>query len=297
MPSSRNYIGRAAALLLLPVLTACGHQTRLAETDTAPSARLQQDVRTHQGLDATLWMQTSAEFQAAAWQNFLFASLRLEQALEDPGWTAALEQDGAEVADLPPAIIVDIDETIIDNSPYQAFLVTEGLTYEPISWDRWVRRSEAVALKGAREFLNRAESLGVTVFYVTNRDAEHEPATRRNLERERMPIDSSRDVVLMKGEHGWDSDKTSRRRFIAESHRILLLLGDDLNDFVSAKEPAPEPRLALAEQHRDLWGTKWFLFANPGYGSWEQSLFGMDYSLSQEEKQRLKSRHLRPVEF
>ena len=295
MPSNRVNMATAVTTLILPMLMACAHQPQDVGSATAPPATASPSGA-HHGLDATLWMQTSAEFQATTWQTFQIASLRLEQALSDPQWTAALEQDPAKMAGLPPAIIVDVDETILDNSPFQARLITEGLTYGPATWDSWVRQSEAAALKGAREFLDHADSLGVTIFYVTNRGAPHEPATRRNLEREQMPIDSSRDVVLMKGENGWESDKTTRRQVIAESHRILLLLGDDLNDFVSvAKTPTPELRRELAEQHQAMWGTKWFLFANPTYGSWEKSLHGMSSEIPETEKQRLKRRHLLPA--
>ena len=294
MLPNRIQMPMATMVLILAMLTACAHQPQNA--DSAPSPTIATSSAAHDGLDATLWLQTSAEFQATTWQTFQIASLRLEQALSDPQWTAALEQDPAKMADLPPAIIVDVDETILDNSPFQARLVAENLTYGPETWDSWVLQSSAVALKGAKEFLHHADSLGVTIFYVTNRDAPHEPATRRNLEREKMPIDSSRDVVLMKGENGWPSDKTTRRQLIAESHRILLLLGDDLNDFVSgAKTRAPEPRRELVEQHRLMWGTKWFLFANPTYGSWRDSLHGRNFGKPETEKRHLKHRHLRPA--
>lgn len=294
MPPNRIYIAAAATALILPMLTACAHQSQTADPAAAPPAAAS-SFGGHHGLDAMLWMQTSAEFQATTVQTFRLASLRLEQALEDRQWTAALEQDPTKMAGLPPAIIVDVDETILDNSRYQARLVTEGLAFHPETWGGWVQQGVAPALKGAREFLQHASSHGVTVFYVTNRAADHEAATRQNLEQEQMPIDDSLDVVLMNGENGWSSDKTARRQFIAESHRILLLLGDDLNDFVSgAKKPAPEPRRELADQHEAMWGMKWFLFANPGYGSWETSLYGMNFELSESKKRDLKRRHLVP---
>ncbi|MEM6797812.1 MAG: HAD family acid phosphatase [Acidobacteriota bacterium] len=288
--------GRAAAaasVLTLGLLAACAPEPQIADAPPPAAAA----ASTHQGLDATLWVQTSPEFRATTLQTFQLASLRLEQALEDPQWTAALEQDAAKMAGLPPAIIVDVDETLIDNSRFQARLVAENLVYEPATWDGWVQQSAAPALEGAREFLAHADSLGVTIFYVTNRGSHHEPPTRRNLEREQMPIDSSRDVVLTKGENGWTSDKTTRRQHVAETHRVLLMLGDDLNDFVSgAKAPAPEPRRELAERYREMWGTKWLMLANPGYGSWMESLYGMDDSLPDPEKQNLKSRYLDPSE-
>lgn len=289
--------------ILTLLLVACAHNpptaTSAGSADSAvgSSVGAEESSLDHHGLDATLWTQTSAEYQAAALQTFRLASLRLEQALNDSKWTAALEQDVTNMAGLPPAIIVDVDETILDNSPFQARLITEGLPYGSATWKSWVEKAEAKALQGSKDFLHHADRLGVTVFYVTNRDADQEPATRLNLEKEKMPIDGSRDVVLMNGENGWTSDKTKRRQIIAESHRILLLLGDDLNDFVSgAKESTPGPRRKLAKDHQAMWGTKWFLFANPSYGSWEASLYRRDFALPEVEKVKLKRRHLVPAE-
>lgn len=282
--------------LLALLLVACAHNPQTT-TSAGSAAGAREPCLDHHGLDAALWAQSSAEYQAAALQTFRLASLRLEQALKDPQWTAALEQDATNMAGLPPALIVDVDETILDNSPFQARLITERLTYGPATWNPWVEKAEAEALQGAKDFLHLADRLGVTIFYVTNRGADQEPATRRNLEMENMPIDGSRDVVLMSGENGWTSDKTTRRRAIAESHRILLLLGDDLNDFVSgAKASAPGPRRKLAEEHQAMWGTKWFLFANPSYGSWEASLYHRNFALPEHEKLELKRLHLAPAE-
>lgn len=296
MPQNQlaSIVGRFwPATLLSLLLVACAHSPQTATSGAEP----RESCLDHHGLDATLWAQSSAEYQAAALQTFRLASLRLEQALSDPQWTAALEQDVSKMDGLPPAIIVDVDETILDNSPFQARLITEGLTYGSATWDPWVEKAEAKALQGAKDFLHHADSLGVVIFYVTNRGADQEPATRRNLGKEKMPMDGSQDVVLMSGENGWTSDKTTRRQAIAESHRILLLLGDDLNDFVSgAKASTPGPRRRLAEDHQAMWGTKWFLFANPSYGSWEASLYQRDFALPEHEKLKLKRRHLAPAD-
>ena len=82
------------------------------------------------------------------------------------------------------------------------------------------------------------------------------------------------DTVLSEGEppYNWPSDKSSRRQYLANRFRILLLIGDDLGDFVSGARDAPENRLRLAREHSRRWGTSWFLLPNPMYGSWELSL-------------------------
>jgi len=243
----------------------------------------------------TLWVQTAAEYEGLTEQAFGMAGDRLAAALADPTWTAAVEQVGTAYADLPPAIIADVDETILDNSPLEARLAVEGIPYSEAVWKEWVELRAAKALPGAKAFLERAHQQGVTIFYVTNRSAEQEVATRDNLKSEGLPLDESEDRVLTKGENDWGSDKITRRQAVAKTHRILLLLGDDLNDFVSgARAQEPETRIELARQHADKWGRQWILLPNPIYGSWEASLYGRDYGLPFEEKLRLKRGYLRP---
>ena len=252
-----------------------------------------QHVPSHDNLNATLWMRRSAEYRMIVAQTYRAARSALDAALDDPTWHAALEQ-GEDFATLPPAIIVDIDETVLDNSPYQAALVEGNRAYSPDSWHRWVSAARAKALPGAREFLRYAAGRGVQVFYVTNRNAHDEPVTRKNLEREGLPLDGAEDTVLSRHEReDWGSDKRSRRLYLARRYRILLLLGDDLNDFVSgARSGTPEDRIALARRYGDAWGRRWFLFPNPTYGSWEGALYGFAYARPSGEKRIEKRRRL-----
>ncbi|MDX1622990.1 MAG: HAD family acid phosphatase [Gemmatimonadota bacterium] len=221
-------------------------------------------------LAATLWVQSAAEYEAAAEQIYRAATAALDRAAADSTWTAALEQSGDRVA-LPPAVIVDVDETVLDNTPYEAWTIAEGEEFEPETWGAWVRAAEAEPVPGALGFLREAVRRGITVFYVTNRDHALEEATRRNLALHGFPLEEGRDVLLTRGERqGWTGDKTSRRAAVADSFRVLLLVGDNLGDFVSADLPAAE-RDALVRRHRDRWGEKWFLLPNPIYGSWEEA--------------------------
>jgi acid phosphatase len=254
--------------------------------------------RSHEGLDAVLWVQTSAEYEAAAEQAFRLATRQLDAALE-PGnieWTASLEQ-GSDTGDLPPAVVLDVDEVVLDSSRFQTRLVERRVGFRLEDWNAWARQSRAAAVPGALEFVKHAEAKGVRIFYVTNRDVEIEAATRRNLEKLGFPVDGGGENLLTRNERkGWGSDKQSRRRFIAADHRIVLLVGDDLNDFVSGSRAPPGSRRELARRWRAYWGTKWIVMPNPMYGSWERSLYGFDRSISRSETLRRKQEKLEPTD-
>jgi acid phosphatase len=263
------------ALVLVPASCATSREeprTDGAARVAAPEADAS-DLAEHPTLFATLWQQTSAEYRAAALQAYDEAGEVLPIALADSGWTAAVEQEGDDVSTLPPAVVLDVDETVLDNSPQQARTILAGGSFDPEAWGAWVEEARAPVVPGAREFLALADSLGVAVFYVTNRDQPLEEATRRNLESEGLPLDPEVDTILSRGEReGWGSDKTSRREAIAERYRIVLLVGDDFNDFVSARLPREERDL-LVERYRGRWGDRWFMIPNPTYGSWEGALY------------------------
>ena len=213
---------------------------------------------------------------------------RLDEALTHPFWTAALEQSGG-YQDLPPAVIVDVDETVLDNSSFQARLIHEGEEFDPEAWAQWVEEAVAPPVPGALEFAREARRRGVTIFYITNRDDPLEAATRRNLEAAGFPVDAGQDRVLMRGERrDWINDKSSRRALVAARYRILLIIGDDFNDFVSARLSLPQ-RKSLAARYSDRWGQQWIMLPNPMYGSWEDALYGYQAGLSPDEKTRRKA--------
>jgi acid phosphatase len=240
----------------------------------------------HEFLQSTLWVQHAAEYDATTIQLFQIASNRLIEALADPSWTALPDDPAGE---RPPAVILDVDETVLDNSPYHARMILAGGTYDTESWHQWVMAAAAKPLPGAAEFLQLARAKGVAIFYVTNRREAHEGATRRNLEEVGLPVDEGDDALLMAEESGWTEDKEARRRYVARTHRVLLLLGDDLNDFVPARKITPAEREALVAQHSGRWGKQWILLPNQSYGSWEGSLLPGSRTRREqlEEKRRL----------
>lgn len=213
----------------------------------------------------------------------------LDQALADKNWTAATEQTGSFQA-LPPAVVLDIDETVLDNSVYQARLIANSEVYDEATWQLWCREASATAVPGALGFTRYAEAHGVTVFYVTNRRSAVEAPTRQNLEKLGFPLSSTPDTLYTRGEkEEWaSSNKTPRRQEIASHYRILLMLGDNLEDFVHTDRSSSMARKQIVTQYDAWWGTRWIVFANPQYGSWEGALFDFDFSLSESEKLKRK---------
>lgn len=277
--------GLAAALLV----TGCA---------TAPSTRRDPALRdTHEVLHGALWYQTSPEFYIASSTAFALARTQFDIALADRTWTAVKEQEGQAFSHLPPAVVLDIDETVLDNSPFQARVAADRTTYSHPIFDCWVERKSAEAMPGAKRFLDHVVAHGAEVIYITNRTGAQEKATVENLRYAGLPTPKGGDSVFSKGERpGWISDKRSRRTEIGRSYRILLLIGDDLADFVAGTRTPPHERRRLAETHAGYWGTKWILLPNPIYGSWEQSLYDFDFELSDNEVLDRKFRALKPFD-
>ncbi len=237
-----------------------------------------------------LWYATAAEFRASSEQAYHWATIQLDAALA-PGnrsWTAALEQTG-EFANFPPAVVLDIDECVLDTSHFQSKMVRSGRPFDSESWNDWVRKEEAELVPGALDFVVHAVERGVRVFFVTNRRFEVEQATLRNLAHLGFPVDPDGVNVLTRGEGGdADSDKAARRASIASRYRIVLIVGDDLNDFLGETDIDPAARMALADRYRDWWGSKWILIPNPIYGGWERSIFESNPAQTRDERLKRK---------
>jgi len=258
-----------------PAATAAG-----ASAATPPAPGTCGPGRSREQMHAVLWMQTAAEYRALAEQTWRLATERLPS-LVAPG-TAALEQaamDPARLASLPTAVIVDLDETVLDNSYAQARLVANHCDYDDGPWNDWMKEAAAPAVPGAVEFLRAAAAAGHRVFYVTNRECQpagadncpQKTVTQRNLQRLGLPYADDPDALLLRRERSeWNSnDKTVRRAWLGERYRIIALAGDDLRDFVD--RPLYEARRA---ELAPLFGTRWFLLPNAMYGSWERAVAG-----------------------
>ena len=249
-----------------------------------------------QSLLAVLFKRTSAEYKANTYQTYASAKKNIDKALEDRSWTALVNQT-KNYEDLPPAIILDIDETVLDNSEHQVRSIKNGTNY-PIGWKEWVSEESASALPGVKEFLTYAKAKGIKIFYVTNRTHDLEEYTRNNVKALGLPLDNDVDVLLMKNEKGWTSDKTSRRDLIKKDYRVIQIFGDQLDDFIPLKDTASSvnSRKELIDQFADMWGEKWYMLINPMYGEWEETLYEHCWSCFPEESDRVKQR-LKALEY
>jgi len=233
---------------------------------------------------AILWTQSSAEYRALAYQTFALARLRLDVDLRSHA-NPAQRSSRKTRRSLPraAAVIVDVDETVLDNSRYQAELVLRGLAYEPASWRAWCERAEAGAVPGAVDFLNYAASRGVRVFYITNRRLPEKPGTIRNLQKLGFPTVTEETVMVR--EEGTTPSKESRRQKVAERYRIALLIGDNLNDFnddFAGKSTAE--RAAQVDRERSEFGSRFIVVPNPMYGDWENAIYENKTRLTDAEK-------------
>src|SRR5215470_4699262 len=250
-------------------------------------------VTANDNLNAVLWTQHSQEFKGNAMTAFSLARIRLDQALKDRNWTAAPAEQTGKFGKLPPAVVLDVDETLLDNSAYQAWNVVAGTDFDPKSWDAFVNSKSSLPIPGAVEFAQYAAGKGVTVFYVTNRNKDEEPATRENLEMYKFPLSDKVDTVLTQDEQpDWKSAKGTRRAVIAKNYRILLDIGDNFGDFVDAYKGTEDERQKIWNDNKARWGREWIVIANPTYGSFESTPYGNDFKLSDEEKRQAKIKSL-----
>jgi acid phosphatase len=283
MTMTNRTLSGAMGVLLLATDCASRAPARVTAPSPPPAG--------HENLNAVAWVQTAAEFEGLARQAYAAARAGLARGLADPAWSAVVEQP-APAPGLPPAIVVDVDETVLDNVVFQVRLILSGREYSEPVWREWVEERKAAALPGAVEFLSEADATGVTVFYVTNREAASESATRENLARLGFPLDrGGRDTVLCRGERPeWaGTDKSTRRGEVAREYRVLLLVGDDLGDFIGAGG-LPAERAQRAAAYATWWGSRWIALPNPMYGSWERAVMAPAPGLPDDPAARKRAR-------
>lgn len=265
-----------------------------AGTTTAAS------VPADDNLNAVLWVQRSMEYRALSETIFRTAGERLDAALADPAWdalVAAERRAAGDASGLPPAVILDIDETVLDNSAYQARLVVDGAEFSDAGWDAWVEERKAVPVPGAVAFTRAAAEKGITVFYISNRSAALTGATLDNLRSQGLPV-AHDGVFLGLGMQVPDceqagSGKTCRRQLVGRTHRVLMQFGDQLGDFVQATRNTPAQHEGLHAEYRDWFGSRWWVLPNPTYGAWESAQFDNAYSLPRQDRRGRKRDALR----
>jgi acid phosphatase len=238
---------------------------------------------------ATLWNQRSVEYKGNALTVYALARIRLDEALADKSWTAAPIEQKGDFANLPPAIILDVDETVLDNSPYEVWMMKANQTFSTKTWNQFCAAQISKAIPGAVEFTKYADSKGVKVFYISNRGIETKKDTRENMEKLGFPMGSNVDTFMMQNEKpDWGSQKGTRRTVIAKDYRILLNFGDNLGDFDDRYRSSEAERLKVFEEDKAHWGRDWLVIANPTYGSFDTAPFGHDFKKSREDQRKAK---------
>ena len=226
-------------------------------------------------MGSNLYVQTAAEYRASCLQTYASAEQRLEAILQ--------------AASLPfpkPAVVMDLDETVLDNSAFQTFLYLNNLEYTEALWERYEKDypDDVTLVPGAKEFIAKAERNGVTVVYISNRSETNRPSTITALRQLGINTDNINARLLLK-KKGASSDKSARREEAALRYNILLHIGDNLRDFSEAfavarlRSSAAETQLSEIEQRYAIvdsaashWGMDWFILPNPVYGEWEKLL-------------------------
>jgi 5'-nucleotidase (lipoprotein e(P4) family) len=228
-----------------------------------------------------LFMQKAAEYRALSYQAFNLARMRLDADFEKRNLKKLPKAERKRAR----AVVVDVDETVLDNSPHQAFIVINQLPFTPDVWTQWVNQRKAKAIPGAAEFLSYANGKGVKVFYVTNRDEIHRQATIDNLKQTGFPDASDETVLIRTNESG----KEARRQKIMEKYRIVLLVGDNLNDLSNVFErKSIADRFAEVDKTREMFGGKFIVLPNAMYGDWESAIY--DYKRASEaEKKKIRA--------
>ncbi len=272
-------LGLTSLLLLVACRSAEVRDEVVAPVPTGPAA--------HDKLDAVAWTQGSAEFQALSLQAFGAARRAVESALDDPAWDALPPDERnalgnrATLASLPLAVIADVDETLLDNTPFNVRLIRDPIPGDlDVSdsraafdrrWEEWVSDERAVALPGSAAFARHLLAGGIALVYVTNREDGQREATCRNLVAEGFPVPDCETFVLTKNDDaGRPSAKGSRRAVVGQRYRILALIGDNLGDFEEGVETDLASRRRMVDEHQGWWGERWVVLPNPIYGSWEK---------------------------
>ena len=249
-------------------------------------------------LNAVVWQQTSVEAKLLSEQAYRDATDRLDAALRDKGWDALTKEERTTpIKGLPPVVVLDVDETVLDNSPYQARLIRDGRAYDDASWADWAHEEAARAIPGALDFAKAAAAKGIRVIYISNRAQDLNDATLDNLRKLGFPI-ADKDVFLGLGTYVKDceqngSEKTCRRELVGSKYRVLMQFGDQVGDFAGVIANTPEGRVAAMQPYLGWIGERWFVLPNPTYGSWEPALFNNDWTQPDEVRRAMKIKALR----
>lgn len=238
------------------------------------------EVVARESMMATNWYQTSGEAKALYIQGYNIATEKLKSYLKTPHQK-------------PYSIVLDLDETVLDNSPYQAENIVRGRSYSSKTWDEWVNMKKAKAVPGAKEFLEFADKNGVKIYYISDRTESQLDATIENLKLEGIPVQSRENVLLKNKED--KSGKVNRREYVKEHTDLIMLFGDNLSDFDLFSSKSIEEREGKVEELSKEFGDRFIIFPNPMYGAFESAMYGGKFPEAK-EKSEMRERILKDYE-
>ena len=227
-----------------------------------------------------LWMRTSAEYRALAYQGYNVALNLVKMAVTDPSHQRK-----------PLAIVLDADETVVDNTKLMGESVANGNgRFDAPWWRQAVHQGKSQAMPGAVEFLNEVHKQGVEIFYVSNRyKPVNYDATVQNFKELGFPSVDKEHVLLFEK----DSDKQPRFDAITKKYAVILYMGDNAGDFpIGTKGKTLAERNAIIDEHKEDFGTTFVVFPNPAYGSWVSALAKGYQNLSPEEQKQVNNQYL-----
>lgn len=227
-----------------------------------------------------LWMRTSAEYRALAYQGYNVAMNAVKMAVTDPSHQRK-----------PLAIVLDADETVVDNTQLMGESIANGNgRFDAPWWRQAVHQGKSQAMPGAVEFLNEVHKQGVEIFYVSNRYAPvNLDVTIQNFKELGFPSVDKDHVLLFEK----DSDKQPRFDMIAKKYYVVVYMGDNAGDFpIGTKGKTLAERNAIIDAHKEDFGTTFVVFPNPAYGSWVSALAKGYQNLSPEEQKQVNNQYL-----
>jgi acid phosphatase len=289
-----------AVTVALALLASCSSMPArvTAPAPVATAAKAMAEPPADDNLNATAWTQTAIEHDLVYLQTYRDAQAHLLRALKDRQWDALPKDDRTTpFKDLKPAVILDIDETVLDNSPYQARVIKSGGEFNEADWAAWCKEQKARALPGVVEFTRFAASHGIAVIYISNRAKDLDQVTLANLRQVGVPVSGPEAFLglgtFVEGCEQAGTEKGCRRQLIGRHYRVLMQVGDQIGDFVTVLANNPAGRKKAMASYMDWIGTRWFVLPNPTYGSWEPALFNNDWNESREQRRRQKLDALR----
>ncbi|KGL64275.1 5'-nucleotidase, lipoprotein e(P4) family [Polaribacter sp. Hel1_85] len=237
------------SLLIFIIFIGCKSQITQVKQENSRNIPIKEHT-----IQAVLWQQNAAEYRALTYQAYNLARIQLDNILIKNEFKK------------PIAIVTDIDETLLDNSPYAGKQVELDEDYSTIRWTEWVKKEQAKSIPGALSFFNYAKSKNVTIFYISNRSSKQTKETIKNLKVKGFPFADKAHVILK----NIDNQKETRRNRVRKTHEIVLFLGDNLTDFSSVFEnQSTFQRNKSVDSLKTFFGRKFIIFPNPTYGDWE----------------------------